>query len=59
MMLVIYVDDCLIFSKYNNASDVLIEQLRKKFVLTDEGSVITYLGIQVEMNKTENKIKLK
>ena len=59
IILVIYVDNCLIFSKKKDAIDALIEQLRMTFVLTDEGSVSTYIGIQVEMDKKENKMKLK
>ena len=55
----LYVDDCLIFPKHKDAADEPIEQLRNTFVFIDEGSVSTYLGIQVEMDKKENKMKSK
>ena len=51
-------DDYLIFSKNKDTVDELIEQLRNTFVLAGDNAS-TYLGIQVEMDKKENKIKLK
>ena len=46
IVLVIYVDDCLIFSKEKPMADNLIKQLEIDFTLTDEGDVSTYLGVQ-------------
>ena len=57
MILVIY-GDYLIFSKNKDTVDELIEQLRETFVLAGDNAS-TYLGIQVEMDKKENKMKLK
>ena len=37
IILVIYVDDCLIFSKNKESNDELINQPRENFTLTDEG----------------------
>ena len=59
LILVIYVDDCLIYSKEKEATDELISQLRENFTLTDEGDVDTYLGVQVELNEKDNTIELK
>ena len=52
-IIVTYVDDCLIFSKDKKNIDVLLDNLRKTFQLTDEGSdVNAFLGIKVD--KGEN-----
>ena len=52
-IIVTYVDDCLIFSKDETSIDTLLDNLRKIFKLTDEGSdVNAFLGIKVE--KGEN-----
>ena len=58
MILVIYVDDCFIYSKEKKDTDELIDQLRENFTLTDEGDVDTYLGVQVSLNEKENSIEL-
>ena len=36
IILIMYVDDCLIFSKSKKLTDELIDQLKEKFTLTDE-----------------------
>ena len=59
VILIIYVDDCLIFSKNKELADELIQQLRVNFTLTDEGSVESYLGVQVEFDKDKKTISLK
>ena len=56
IILVIYVDDCLIYSKEKKDADELIDQLKENFTLTDEGNVDTYLGVQVSLNERENSI---
>ena len=58
-VLVIYVDDCIIYSKDKEGTDELIDQLRENFTLTDEGDVDTYLGVQILLNEKENSIELK
>jgi hypothetical protein len=42
-ILVIYVDDCLIFAKDNSTIDNLIQFLSKSFLLQDVGDVSTFL----------------
>ena len=59
IVLVIYVDDCLIFSKEKPMADNLIKQLEIDFTLTDEGDVSTYLGVQVSLDEKTNTIDLK
>ena len=55
MILVCYVDDCLIFAQKKDDVNKLIATLQENFVLTDEGDVMTYLGIQVEKWDNEEK----
>ena len=61
LILVCYVDDCLIFAPKKNSIDHLISNLQENFVLTDEGDVDIYLGIKIERlvgNENDNKLKL-
>jgi hypothetical protein len=46
-LLLVYVDDCLIFAKSDAVLDGIIAALEKEFVLTSEGSVGAYLGIDI------------
>ena len=49
MIIVTYVDDCLIFSPSKEKIDKLLERLKQTFNLTDEGEdVKAYLGIKVD-----------
>ena len=50
MILVVHVDDFLIFSKKNLWIDVLIKSLfneEENFELTDEGNIDKYLGVDI------------
>jgi hypothetical protein len=40
-------DDCLIFAKSDEGLDGIVSALEKEFVLTSEGSVGAYLGIDI------------
>jgi hypothetical protein len=46
-ILIVYVDDCLLFAKTDAVLDSLIASLQKDFVLTSEGSVGAFLGIDI------------
>jgi len=46
-LILVYVDDCLIFGKSDATLDSIIESLGKDFVLTSQGTVGAYLGIDV------------
>ena len=48
-ILVVYVDDCIIFSRENNTLDV-ITSLCTEFVHTDEGDAGAFLGIDIKTN---------
>ena len=49
MIIVTYVDNCLIFSDEKEKIDKLLVQLKKTFNLTDEGKdVKAYLGIKMD-----------
>ena len=59
MIILVYVDDCLIFTTSSQLADDLIQSLttgQENFILTDEGNVETYLGMKV--NKEKDKITL-
>ena len=50
MAVLTYVDDCIIISKSKTAIDELIESLQngeEKFILTDEGDIDKFLGIEI------------
>jgi hypothetical protein len=57
-ILLVYVDDCLIFSPTNDTIDTLIQSLSKKFLLQDEGNVSAFLGVQVATDSTTKTITL-
>ena len=48
----------LIFCREKAQADELILELEKNFILTDEGEVSTYLGVQVEHDKESGSISL-
>jgi hypothetical protein len=49
-MLLLYVDDCLIFSPSKTVLDSVIQALGAKFRITIEDEVTTYLGLEVSRN---------
>ena len=56
---ILYVDDAICMSPDSGAALKLIEALKKrKYVLTDEGDVSAYLGLQIE-HVTKTKVSLK
>jgi hypothetical protein len=46
-LLLVYVDNCLIFAKSDAVLDGIVAALEKEFNLTSEGSVGAYLGIDI------------
>jgi hypothetical protein len=46
-LILVYVDDCLIFGRSDDVLDTVISNLQKDFVLTSQGSVGAYLGIDI------------
>ena len=53
LILICYVDDCLIFCHDEAKIDKFVNELHSKFTLTDEGDVATYLGIDVKKRQRE------
>ena len=47
-ILVVYVNDCLLFSKEASVLDALMDSLKKEFILTMEGDVGAFLGIGIK-----------
>ena len=57
LILVIYVDDCILFSPDAKEVDAFIEDMKKDYTLEDEGDINAYLGINVT-RPTKDTIKL-
>jgi hypothetical protein len=51
LVLLAYVDDCLIFCNNKGHVDTFLRELQEAFTLTDEGDVATYLGMNITKNK--------
>jgi hypothetical protein len=50
VILILYVDDAVLFSPYQSAIDKTIKSLQNEFDLTDEGSLQDYLGVRIIRN---------
>ena len=48
VIILIYVDDCCVISKDEKAIEDTLNQLRKRYTITDEGEMEEYLGIKLE-----------
>ena len=61
VIVLVYVDDCLIFSRDKDTINQLIDKLKnkEKLILTDEGDVKKYLGVENEQNKEDKSIAFK
>ncbi len=57
-IIIVYVDDCLIFSKDDATIDKLIQQLSKTFLLQDEGDVSAFLGVQITKDTSTKTLHL-
>jgi hypothetical protein len=57
-ILVIYVDDCLIFAEHDHTVDSLIQALSKSYLLQDEGDVNAFLGVQIVKDPRTKNITL-
>jgi len=47
IILIVYVDDCLLFAKHDTTLDSFVNSLKSEFNLTCEGDVGAFLGIQL------------
>ncbi len=57
VILIIYVDDCIIFTPKKSEADALVNELDREFNIEDEGDVTNYLGIHITRPK-EGTIKM-
>lgn len=57
-IMVVYTDDCLIFSKDNATIDNLIKNLSASFTLENQGTVNDYLGIRIQTNPSTKQISM-
>jgi hypothetical protein len=59
LILLCYVDNCLIFCQDERKIDHLIANLCKKFILTDEGDVAAYLSVNVNKTTEDGRTQFK
>jgi hypothetical protein len=57
-VLVVYIDDCLIFTEHDDIINNLIAGLSKSFLLQDEGDVSAFLGVQIHKDPISKMIML-
>jgi len=57
LILICYVDDCLIFCRDEAKIDAFVSELHSKFTLTDEGDVATYLGVDVKRRQRKDGLE--
>lgn len=57
IILIFWVDDCLIFSTKKELADEVISDLHAKFTLTKEEDVSAYIGVQLSINE-DNTVSL-
>ena len=59
VVVISWVDDCLIFAKSKEIADSLIEELQSNFTLTEEeGGVTAYLGVKMELNEEDDTVTM-
>eukprot|EP00957_Ditylum_brightwellii_P130263 9937040-Ditylum_brightwellii.AAC.2 len=52
LVIIVYVDNCLMFRNSKDEVDNIVEELGKRFDITDEGiTVKEYLGVKIDHNK--------
>jgi hypothetical protein len=57
-ILVVYVDDCLIFAQHDDTINDLIKALSAAFLLQDKGDVNVFLGVQIRKDAVTKTITL-
>jgi len=57
-ILVVYTDDCLIFSPSGSIIDTIIKNLSDTYLLEDQGNVQDYLGIWIVQDPTTKSISM-
>eukprot|EP00957_Ditylum_brightwellii_P056511 4284333-Ditylum_brightwellii.AAC.2 len=52
LVIIVYVDDCLIFGNSKDEVDKVVEELRRRFDITYEGTTVEeYLGVRIDNGK--------
>ena len=61
IIVLVYVDDCLIFSLDKDTINQLLDKLKnkEKLDLTDEGDIDKYFGVEIEQNKEDKSTTFK
>ena len=58
IILITWVDDCLIFAKNEAIASTFIKEMQQQFVLTEEEDVSAYLGVQMDINESDDTITM-
>ena len=61
MVALVYVDDCILITKESLTMKYFIDSLKngqEKFVFTDEGNIISYLGVDISRLPGDDSFKL-
>jgi hypothetical protein len=57
LILLVYVDDCIALCPHDRPITYFIKSMQDNYVLTDEGDVSAYLGIQVDRKETSDGLE--
>jgi hypothetical protein len=57
LILLVYMDDCITICPDDEPITKFIASMQTDYVLTDEGNISAYLGIQVDGKKTSNELE--
>jgi hypothetical protein len=58
IIIITYVDDCLIFSSKKELADELIVSLQEHFTLTQDEEVAAYLGVDIQVDDANDEIQI-
>jgi hypothetical protein len=59
LILLCYIDDCLLFCPDDSAISKAIQELKRAFILEDQGNIATYLGADVAKSIVHDKPQFK
>lgn len=56
--MLVYVDDCLIITRTNEAGDNIVKEIRSQFKITDDGRPSQFLGMNLSFNNEQTTLSL-
>ena len=58
IILISWVDDCLIFTKSEKVAKEYIESMHQQFTLTKEGDISAYLGVKLQIDDVTDTVTM-